>query len=166
MQLHISLKPQGFSIKTDLLPMCLAWQLTGTWLYPCTGICDHNGTSIFLLPCTFHWPKQWLCQPHWEVQFRSVAQLCLTLCDPMDCSTPAFPVHHQLLELPIRRYNLNSPKVSSNFSPTTCVPRSLISSPLFTECFSIWDWTLKLEPSCQCRRCKRLGFDPWVGKMA
>ena len=32
-------------------------------------------------------------------QFSSVAQLCLTLCDPMDCSTPDFPVHHQLLEL-------------------------------------------------------------------
>ena len=30
--------------------------------------------------------------------FSSVAQLCLTLCDPMDCSTPGFPVHHQLLE--------------------------------------------------------------------
>ena len=28
----------------------------------------------------------------------SVAQSCLTLCDPMDCSTPDFPVHHQLLE--------------------------------------------------------------------
>ena len=25
--------------------------------------------------------------------------LCLTLCDPIDCSTPGFPVHHQLLEL-------------------------------------------------------------------
>ena len=29
----------------------------------------------------------------------SVAQSCLTLCDPMDCSMPGFPVHHQLLEL-------------------------------------------------------------------
>ena len=28
----------------------------------------------------------------------SVAQSCLTLCDPMDCSTPGFPVHHQLSE--------------------------------------------------------------------
>ena len=28
----------------------------------------------------------------------SVAQLCLTLCDPMDCSTPGFPVFHHLLE--------------------------------------------------------------------
>ena len=29
----------------------------------------------------------------------SVAQLCPTLCDTMDCSMPDFPVHHQLLEL-------------------------------------------------------------------
>ena len=33
------------------------------------------------------------------VQFSSVAQLCPTLCDPMDCSMPGVPVHHQLLEL-------------------------------------------------------------------
>ena len=32
------------------------------------------------------------------IQFSSVAQLCLTLCDPMDCSTPGLPVHHQLPE--------------------------------------------------------------------
>ena len=29
----------------------------------------------------------------------SVAQLCPTLCDPMDCSMPGFPVHQQLPEL-------------------------------------------------------------------
>ena len=29
----------------------------------------------------------------------SVAQLCLTLCDLMGCSTPGFPVHHQLPDL-------------------------------------------------------------------
>ena len=28
----------------------------------------------------------------------SVAQSCLTLCNPRDCSTPGLPVHHQLLE--------------------------------------------------------------------
>ena len=33
-----------------------------------------------------------------SVQFNSVAQLWLTLCNPMDCSTPGLPVHHQLLE--------------------------------------------------------------------
>ena len=32
------------------------------------------------------------------VQFSSVAQSWPTLCDPMDCSMPSLPVHHQLLE--------------------------------------------------------------------
>ena len=31
-------------------------------------------------------------------QFSSVAQLCPTLCNHMDCSTPGLPVHHQLPE--------------------------------------------------------------------
>ena len=34
-----------------------------------------------------------------SVQFSSVAQSCLTLCDPMECSTPGLPVYHQLPEL-------------------------------------------------------------------
>ena len=33
-----------------------------------------------------------------SLQFSSVTQSCLTLCDPMNCSTPGLPVHHQLLE--------------------------------------------------------------------
>ena len=35
---------------------------------------------------------------HASVQFSSATQLFLTLCNPMDCSTPGFPVHHQLPE--------------------------------------------------------------------
>ena len=31
-------------------------------------------------------------------QFSSFTQSCPTLCDPMDCSMPGLPVHHQLLE--------------------------------------------------------------------
>ena len=34
-----------------------------------------------------------------NVQFNSATQSYLTLYDPMDCSTPGFPVHHQLPEL-------------------------------------------------------------------
>ena len=47
----------------------------------------------------FTFLKRWnsLCSlsfPFWHtVQFSSVAQSCLTLCNPMDCSTPGFPVH-------------------------------------------------------------------------
>ena len=33
------------------------------------------------------------------IQFSSVAHLCLTLCNPMDCSTSGLPVHHQLRSL-------------------------------------------------------------------
>ena len=33
-----------------------------------------------------------------SVQFSSVSQSCLTFCDPMNCSTPGLPVHHQLRE--------------------------------------------------------------------
>ena len=47
-------------------------------------------------------PPQSLChlQPDQalSVQFSSVTQSCLTLGDPMDCSTPGLHVHHQLLE--------------------------------------------------------------------
>ena len=31
-------------------------------------------------------------------QLSSITQSCMTLCDPMDCSMPGLPVHHQLLE--------------------------------------------------------------------
>ena len=35
---------------------------------------------------------------HTSVQFSSVAQSCPTVCDPMNLSTPGFPVHHHLPE--------------------------------------------------------------------
>ena len=36
---------------------------------------------------------------YFSVQLSSVTQLCLTLCDTMECRTPGLPVHHQLLEV-------------------------------------------------------------------
>ena len=36
----------------------------------------------------------------YPVTVSSVTQSCPTLCDPMDCSTPGFTVHHQLPEPP------------------------------------------------------------------
>ena len=43
----------------------------------------------------------WLGEPgaHLSFVIVAVAQSCMTLCDPMDCSTPGFPVLHQLPEL-------------------------------------------------------------------
>ena len=43
------------------------------------------------------WEIPWTEEPG-RLQFSSVAQSCPTLCDPMDCSMPGLPVHHQLPE--------------------------------------------------------------------
>ena len=59
------------------------------------------------------------------VQFSLVAQSGPTLCDPMDCSMPGFPVHHQILELaqtPVHH-------VSDAIQPSH--PRSSPSPPTF-----------------------------------
>ena len=43
--------------------------------------------------------KQFLkCIQFSSVQFSSVAQSCLTFCDPMNCSMPGLAIHHQLPE--------------------------------------------------------------------
>ena len=51
-----------------------------------------------------------------SVQFSSVAQSCPTLCDPMDCSTPGLPVHHQPRSL------LKSESEAVQSCPTLCNP--------------------------------------------
>ena len=38
------------------------------------------------------------CSTSLIIQFSSVTQSCLTLCDPLNHSTPGLPVHHQILE--------------------------------------------------------------------
>ena len=62
------------------------WHVEASWVRDQTRV-----------PCL----SRWILNP-WtttrKFQFSSVAQLCPTLCDPMDCSTPGLPVHHQLPE--------------------------------------------------------------------
>ena len=63
----------------------------------------HLGTYLSSLPLIFFsFPYKFgQLSPSFRswLQFSSVTQLCLTLCDAMDCSTAGFPVHHQLPEL-------------------------------------------------------------------
>ena len=49
------------------------------------------------------------------VQFSSVTQLCPTHCDPMDCGTPGFPVHHQLPEFAQTQVHQASDFIQANY---------------------------------------------------
>ena len=60
------------------------------------------------------------------IQFSSVAQSCPTLCDPMDCSTPGLPVHHQLLEFTQTHVH----RVSGAIQPSHPLLSSLLLPPI------------------------------------
>ena len=63
--------------------------------------------------------------------FSSVAQSCPTLCDPIDCSTPVFPVHHQLLELTQIHVHCIGDAVSSSVIPFSSHLQSFPASGSF-----------------------------------
>ena len=63
------------------------------------------------------------------VQFSSVTQLGPTLCDPMDCSTPSFPVHHQLLELTQINAHLVSDSIQASYPLSSPFSSRLQSFP-------------------------------------
>ena len=54
--------------------------------------------------------------------------MCPTLCDPMDCSTPGFPLHHQLLELTKKLMSIESVMPSNHL--ILCYPLLLLPSVL------------------------------------
>ena len=70
---------------------------------------------------------------NWTVQFSSVAQSCLTLCDPMDCSMPGLPIHHQLPELTQTRPSSRwcHPTISSSVFPFYSCLQSFLASGSF-----------------------------------
>ena len=68
-----------------------------------------------------------------KIQFSSVTQSCLTLCNPINCSTLGLPVHHQLPEFtqthPLSRWC--HPAISSLVVPFSSCPQSLPASESF-----------------------------------
>ena len=72
-----------------------------------------------------HWARQ-----SWSCQFSSVVQPCPTLCDPMDCSTPGLPVHHQLLRSWWELTQTHVHRVSHAMKPSH--PLSSPSPPFFS----------------------------------
>ena len=62
------------------------------------------------------------------VQFSSVAQLCPTLCDPMNRSTPGLPVHHQLPEFTQTYVHQVSDAIQPSHPPSSPFPPAPNSS--------------------------------------
>ena len=69
------------------------------------------------------------------IQFSSVAQLCPTLCNPMNRSMPGLPAHHQVLEFTqthVHRVgDACHPAISSSVVPFSTCPQSLPASGSF-----------------------------------
>ena len=69
-----------------------------------------------------------------SVQFSSVIQSCLTLCDPMNRSTPGLPVHHQLPEFTLTHVHQVSDAIQSSHplpSPSPPAPNPSQHQGLF-----------------------------------
>jgi len=86
-----------------------------------------------------------------SVQFSSVTQLCLTLCDPMDCSTPGLPVHHQLPETTQKSCPLSRrccPTISFSVVPF-CHLQSFPASGFFqmSQFFASGSWSIGVSAS-------------------
>ena len=76
------------TLKEMVIPDHLTYQYSYEWL-------DDLEIYRFLYKLFYFGPKFYTIM----IQFSSVTQSCPTLCDPMDCSTPGFPVYYQLPEL-------------------------------------------------------------------
>ena len=64
-------------------------------------------------------------------KIRSVAQSCLTLCDPMNRSMPGLPVHRQLSDFTQTHVHQVSDAISSSVVPFSSCPQSLPASESF-----------------------------------
>ena len=83
--------------------------------------------------------------------FNWVAQSCLTLWDSMDCSTPGFPVHHQLLEL--AHTHVHQPStISSSIIPSSPTLNLSEHQSLFQwvrshiRCLKYWSFSFSISP--------------------
>ena len=91
-----------------------------------------------------------------SLQFSSVAQSRPTLCNPMDCSMPGFPVHHQLPEL-FKLMSIESVRPSNHlilYCPLLFLPSIFPSIRVFSNESVLhfrwpkyWSFGLSISPS-------------------
>ena len=90
-----------------------------------------------------------------HAQFSSVAQSRLTLCDPMNRSTPGFPVHHQLLELTLMAIESVMPSNHLTLCRSILLPPSIFpnirvfsnESVLCIRWPKYWHFSFSISPS-------------------
>ena len=91
-----------------------------------------------------------------SVQFSSVTQSCLTLCDPMNCSTPGLPVYHQLPEFTQTHVHQVGDAIQPSHplsSPSPPAPNPSQHQGLFNESTlrvrwpKYWSFSLSISPS-------------------
>ena len=91
-------------------------------------------------------------------QFSSIAQACPILCNPMDCSTPGFPVHHQLPELAQTRVCWVSDAIQPSH-PLLLLPSIFPSIRVFSSESALrirgpkyWHFSFSISPSSEYSR--------------
>ena len=105
-----------------------------------------------------------------SVQFSSVTQSCPTLCNPIDCSTPGFHAHHQLLGLAQTHVRQVSDAIQPSHplsSPTLHIFKAIVFPLVMCGCesktvkrvecrridaFKLWCWRKTLESPSAARR--------------
>ena len=105
-----------------------------------------------------------------SVQFSSVAQSCLTLCNPMNRSTPGLPVHYQLpgfTQTHVHRVGDPIQAISSSVIPVSSCPQSLPASESFpvSQLFTWSGQSTGVSASASFLPKNTLGWSPleWTG---
>ena len=90
-------------------------------------------------------------RPHPRLQFSSVTQYCLTLFDPMNCSTPGLPVHHQLPEFTQTHVHQLSDAIQPSHPLSSPIPPSIRVFPnesiLHMRWPKYWSFSFSIIPS-------------------
>ena len=112
------------------------------------------------------WPRKYnsrnFCEENFmyehTYQFSSVTQSCLTLCDPMNCSTPGLPFHHQLPEFIQPHVHRVGDAIQPEVMLILCCPLSSCPQSLLASVFSnestlrmrwpkYWSFSFSIIPS-------------------
>ena len=121
--------------------------------------------DVFSPPRSSTWENLLWSLLYLSAQSSSVAQSCPTLCDPMDCSTPSLPVHHQLLESTQTHVHRVGDAIQPSHSLSSPSPPAFNLSQhqgLFKWVRSSQQVAKVLEFQLQCQDWSPLGWTGWI----